>query len=447
MKKRVVSCILIAALAFLLLQYTSTPVKAEDKQNVIDTLNEVLCGIGYFNLENGLKEDVSQWPDNTLADIMDNKLHYMKYDDCRPIRVENADSDRDCYHLADIQALSQECFGMDFPQDHASVKNDLVYFHNRRTEGSTLYVQNYCVRGDTVIAVGIGIGWYNSGDVFQGYFQATFQVNSASRYGYTLTEIQKVSQGKTYTNLQVEASSELVEDTVIHQAERILDGDITTAWVEGVSGVGKGEWIKIYTSDGSKMELSAVEIWHGYHKSQDLMEKNGIPTQLLIETEDGLYQQAYPWSFSNDAVIKLDRPVEASWVKITILDAQAGTRYDDTCISEIRLIGADSAVCFRQEVDNTPDVSQEPALEQGDQENGKDPLMPAESRPASKDDYEYDQEDRWDEEIIADSDTSDEDESEFDYMKIVILAAALAGVVFAAAVVCIVLVLVLKKKR
>ena len=43
----------------------------------------------------------------------------------------------------------------------------------------------------------------------------------------------------------------------------------------------------------------------------------------------------------------LEQPGSTGWIKITILDAEAGSKYEDTCISEIRLHGMDTGAFFQ----------------------------------------------------------------------------------------------------
>ncbi len=373
MKKKMLSFILLVALVWLLYPVASLPTAAQetDKQAVIESLNEILCGISYYDI----KKDVSQWPNDTVAQVIENKLYYSQNIDIQPIETGEYNVES-CYAVTDIQKLTMDCFGRDFPKDNVRVKNDRVYFTLVRTEGSGLFVQNYSIHGEDLTAVGVAVSWSGDGDRLAGYFQATFRENPSSRYGYTLVSVKKIDQGKTFRNLTATASSELKESATTHRAQRTLDGDLKTAWAEGVSGSGINEWIKIYTSDGSKIELSAVELWLGYHKSQQLMERNGIPTQLLIETEDGLHQQAAPWSYSNDTLVMLDRPVRTSWIKFTIQEATPGTHYNDTCISEIRLIGVDCDAVFGQ-LPSSPQNSTTTSTSESQQPEQKSAFMGA----------------------------------------------------------------------
>ena len=212
-------------------------------------------------------------------------------------------------------------------------------------ESSTLAVQNYEKQGDKVRAVGIAVHNYSAYSEFQGYFQAVFQENPSSMYGYTLLSLNPIGENQSLNRLTAEASSVLKEPTITHYAKNAVDGNLRTAWVEGAEGVGINEWIKLTNSDGAAMEIAAIEFALGYRASEQILQKNGWPRKVLIECENG-YQQTVDFYSNCIDTIVLDQPVTTSWVKITLLDAAAGTQYVDTCISEIRFYGIDSSAFF-----------------------------------------------------------------------------------------------------
>lgn len=86
------------------------------------------------------------------------------------------------------------------------------------------------------------------------------------------TEYENVSLAQV---IEYEASSELSEYNMTHSAERIMDGSLATAWVEGQDGQGTGETIKVTFDDAYVM--SGIKIYAGYQKSDELYEK--IPDQ------------------------------------------------------------------------------------------------------------------------------------------------------------------------
>ena len=79
----------------------------------------------------------------------------------------------------------------------------------------------------------------------------------------------------------VSASSYLSEENIKHVPERIMDGDTTTAWVEGGDGNGEGESLTF--TFGDLYAVSDIKIWNGYQKSEDLYYKNVRPAELELE--------------------------------------------------------------------------------------------------------------------------------------------------------------------
>ena len=117
-------------------------------------------------------------------------------------------------------------------------------------------------------------------------------------------------------------------------ALNVIDGDIATAWVEGISGYGEGELLEFVS--GEMQHVSGVMIVNGYDKDEDLYVKNsrvkeieaifddGSSERLILEDEYGIYQD-----------LEFEHPVDTTSVKLKILSVYSGTEYDDTCISEV----------------------------------------------------------------------------------------------------------------
>ena len=162
----------------------------------------------------------------------------------------------------------------------------------------------------------------------------------------------------------------------------IIDKDITTAWVEGVEGDGIGEYILIATPD----ETRTINVFSGYGQSLSLFEKNNRPKEIKLSyflgIKDAFPGQYYSYykavKFEDEYIISLkdtialqnfefpfkDReklaafrekcledfknagyrkdmpappePPVAKWIlKIEIMDVYKGSKWQDTCISEI----------------------------------------------------------------------------------------------------------------
>ena len=133
----------------------------------------------------------------------------------------------------------------------------------------------------------------------------------------------------------VSASSYLSEKNIKHVPERIMDGDTTTAWVEGVEGNGEGESITF--TFGDLYVVSDIKIWNGYQKSEDLYYKNARTSELELEFSDGSTERISLQDMASGfQEFALERHV-TSYVKVKIVSTYDGSKYEDTVISEIEL--------------------------------------------------------------------------------------------------------------
>jgi hypothetical protein len=147
-----------------------------------------------------------------------------------------------------------------------------------------------------------------------------------------------------------EGESYLHEWTCMYAASRLSDGDVATAWAEGVSGDGIGE-IVLLPLDTSK----PIRIRAGFAKSPALYAANNRPrdVKLYVVSTGGLDATQSGAIYENLSVVLThsvrlaDRnefqivtlpphtPGNHSILAIEILSVYRGTRYRDTLISEI----------------------------------------------------------------------------------------------------------------
>lgn len=154
----------------------------------------------------------------------------------------------------------------------------------------------------------------------------------------------------------VEASSELnvkSVDNATYVAGNVADGDLKTSWVEGVEGRGEGQVIVLHL-DGSH-KIAGLKIYTGFLKTWARYVKNGKVTTVLIDYCNGQTQEVdltYNWGLSEEdidfdestaetcsTVITTEQICETDTIKITIINAVAGSKYEDTAISEIEVYG------------------------------------------------------------------------------------------------------------
>ena len=134
----------------------------------------------------------------------------------------------------------------------------------------------------------------------------------------------------------VSASSSLPGDatTSYYGPNNVTDNNLSTAWNEGASGNGPGEYLTFTAS--SPQKISGVGIVGGYPKSDEVYFNNARPKEITLTFDDGTSIN-YTLKDSNGEYqeFKLDSPVSSTKVTITIKSVYPGSKYDDCCIAEV----------------------------------------------------------------------------------------------------------------
>lgn len=168
-------------------------------------------------------------------------------------------------------------------------------------------------------------------------------------------------------------SSELpAVNGISYFASNLLDGDLTTAWVEGAEHPGIGETFTIqaplystylekedlYSEEGDPgidtmgYPLQHIIVYNGYQKSPEIWEANGRVRSLLmwnngsriciIELEDTMVPQEIDllelWNVAGPDYSGLCMS-DGDCLEFEILEVYPGTTYEDTAISEILIFG------------------------------------------------------------------------------------------------------------
>lgn len=150
-------------------------------------------------------------------------------------------------------------------------------------------------------------------------------------------QIEKSSPQISMQNIvNVSATSMLSENGMSHSADRLIDGDLSTAWVEGVGGTGQGESLCL-NFDGMYM-VQGITIWSGYQKSEYAYYNNARPKEISIEFSDG-EKESYTLEdcYGEGQEITFSEAKESNLLKVTIESVYEGSKYEDTCISEIQI--------------------------------------------------------------------------------------------------------------
>lgn len=134
----------------------------------------------------------------------------------------------------------------------------------------------------------------------------------------------------------VTASSTLKEENILHNPENVNDNDKSTAWVEGAEGDGIGEYVQLnFSFEGS---ITTVSMINGYSKTNDTYYNNNRVKKVRLSFSDGSSMEFNLKDNNMDyQTLTLSKPVHTTYIKFTILEVYNGTKYQDTCISGIKI--------------------------------------------------------------------------------------------------------------
>lgn len=120
-----------------------------------------------------------------------------------------------------------------------------------------------------------------------------------------------------------------------HTPSNLVDGTVTDAWVEGVSGQGEGQSVTI--SLNGTHTVSGLVIFAGYQKSDSTYENNSRPSAVTVSFPDGTAWDAWLQDYNGQQIVSFPHGVDTSSVTLTIRSVYPGIKYEDTVISEIML--------------------------------------------------------------------------------------------------------------
>lgn len=124
-----------------------------------------------------------------------------------------------------------------------------------------------------------------------------------------------------------------------YTADKTLDGDNTTAWLEGAKGDGINEWIEF--SADTEQYVNGFVLYNGYQKNEKTYINNGKVSKLLVTFSDEttleyeLPKQNFKESQKGNT-IKFTESIKTKSIRFTILDVEKGAYYQDTAINEIK---------------------------------------------------------------------------------------------------------------
>ena len=136
----------------------------------------------------------------------------------------------------------------------------------------------------------------------------------------------------------VYASSHLIQKSMNYKVENVIDDNPSTAWIEGVSDDGIGQFIQF--SSNNTFRVDKIDIINGFSKNQKTYMKNNRVKKVIIEFSDKR-QQVYELEDNNMEYQTIDiGGINTNSVKVIIQEVYTNGRvYKDTCISEISVYG------------------------------------------------------------------------------------------------------------
>ncbi|MBC7797296.1 MAG: discoidin domain-containing protein [Pyrinomonadaceae bacterium] len=115
-----------------------------------------------------------------------------------------------------------------------------------------------------------------------------------------------------------------------------FDGNSSTAWCEGGSGAGIGEWLRF--DFDREVTLKSIKVQAGYFKNIEVWAKNNRVAAARFDFSDGTSKN---FSFADEMTsqtFEVGR-TKTRWVKITIEDYNAGNSdSEDTLVSEVSFV-------------------------------------------------------------------------------------------------------------
>lgn len=211
---------------------------------------------------------------------------------------------------------------------------------------SWAYIDAYDIKEDDDYVLIHAACYYGHNGGAENVYECTanmlFAKATDSIFGLRLVYVEGHNNDLTKNIASITASSQLTnQGSKSYGPNNLIDKKDETAWVEGKDGVGIGENIVIKLNGQTLVQEFGIR--NGYQSSEDTFYKNGYVTRFSVDFGNGVVKEVvcdYPYFYYGEKSlykVSLEKPVYTDTIIITILDAKAGSKYSDTCISEIEI--------------------------------------------------------------------------------------------------------------
>lgn len=120
-----------------------------------------------------------------------------------------------------------------------------------------------------------------------------------------------------------------------YRPKNLVDTDLKTAWVEGKSGHGEGESLVVELN--GRRNVTAIQVMNGYHKNEKLFLSNSRVQTAELQFSNGSTRQISLADAPGVQTIEVGKQ-KAEWVRFTIRSVYPGKKYQDTAITEFRVV-------------------------------------------------------------------------------------------------------------
>lgn len=168
---------------------------------------------------------------------------------------------------------------------------------------------------------------------------STVATTTSKPAGSTTTKTTSPDTARIFPSTSKSSSSLPPTDEFTYGPANLSDNDLATAWNEGASGDGVGEWVSFTFNE--PVLLSRIDIANGYQRDQKRFLGNERVRGLRIEYSTGEVQdlQLYDDMGYQEVQPVVAATVGVTSVRLTILSVYPGESWEDAALSEVRFIG------------------------------------------------------------------------------------------------------------
>ena len=219
----------------------------------------------------------------------------------------------------------------DEPDDQDSRRGDRAVMDTHSRGKSHGFGKKIAGIGIALVVIGLAAIGIKSiaGNLVAGIGGTSFELDSDETAA--LSGLEHLTGGALSVSSQLTGKS-----GTVYGAAFLNDGDTSTPWEEGVEGDGIGEQITYEPEAGTKLQV--IRIYPGNGSSDKAFQENNRPKTITLEI-DGKKQILNFDDAGHFYTFSSKKPVTAKQVKLIIDSVYPGSKWQDTCISEVEFYG------------------------------------------------------------------------------------------------------------